>query len=135
MAQPHARDLDLALAGIDALNRRDADALAALSHPRMEIRLSGALGEPVGYDGRDAIAAYLRDQDEHWTSVRIDIDRIHALGSRVLVTGVQSARGRASGIPVRTHLALLMTVARGRITAVHGFRGSAEAVGPQRLAA
>src|SRR6476469_2749833 len=129
MARAHAQGhIEIVSAGIDALNRRDVDALAAMCSAAVEILLPGALGEPVAYNGRDAIAAYVRDQDEHWSAMRVEVDAIHALDSRVLVIGVQTARGRVSGIAVRTHLAMLVTVEDGRIAAVHGFRGPAEAV-------
>ena len=129
------QSIALVRAGIDAFNRRDARALAALSSADLEIHMGGALAVPVTYRGSDGIATYFAEQDEHWAQMSFEVEEIHALGDRVLVIGTQAARGRASGLAVRSHEAVLVTIEAGRATAIHSFRGAAEAVGASALAA
>ena len=129
------RNLALVRAGIDAFNRRDARALAALSSANLEIRMGGALAVPVSYRGRAGIADYFQEQDDHWAYISFEVEEIHALGNRVLVIGTQAARGRASGITVRSHEAVLVTIEAGRATAIQSFRGPGEAVVAAPLAA
>jgi ketosteroid isomerase-like protein len=57
-------NVEIVLRGVAALNRGDPEAFNALCDARFEMRLVGAVGEPVSYVGADGVFQFFRDMGE-----------------------------------------------------------------------
>ncbi len=92
--------VELTKALMDAVNRRDIDALADLTTPDFEWFpvFAARVGGDV-YRGRDGIEAFLGEVDETWEEFRPIPEEYGDLGERVLALGRLRTRGRASGAP------------------------------------
>lgn len=92
--------VELTEALMDAVDRRDIDALAALTasdfewFPVFAARVGGDV-----YRGRDGIEAFLGEIDETWEEFRPIPEQYRDLGECVLALGRLRTRGRASGAP------------------------------------
>lgn len=107
---------------IEAMNRRDAAASVELMHEEGEWRplltAGGELERPV-YRGPEGIVRYWRELDELFDEFDIHVEAIEDLGGGLLLfEGRVLARGRASGVPLDTHLWALWRVRDGKV--LHG---------------
>src|SRR5207244_1347748 len=87
--------------GMEAFNRRDADALAELT--TLDYELLPALAATVergSYRGREGINPYFADLGDTWEVARMFGEEFRDLRDRVLVLGRLQARGRGGGVPV-----------------------------------
>jgi ketosteroid isomerase-like protein len=57
-------NVEIVLRGVAAMNRGDPEAFNALCDARFEMRLVGAVGEPVSYVGADGVFQFFRDMGE-----------------------------------------------------------------------
>ena len=92
-------NVELAREGIDAVNRRDADALVDVCHPDIEFEayFSQVLGGT--FRGHSGMRAYLREVQETFLEFVIEIERIEDRGD--LVVAQMRAHGRGvSGVDV-----------------------------------
>jgi ketosteroid isomerase-like protein len=121
-------NVEIVRAGLEAFNRGDVQALAAISSPEITMQFIGVIDEPVHYGGAGGIVEYFRDQNEHWESFGFEIEDIRAIGERVLAIGTQTARGRASGLEVSSREAILVTVESGLVTSLQGYRDPEQAL-------
>ena len=117
-------DVEVVRRGLDAWARRDEAAVESLTHPDGEWRplltAGGELERPV-YRGRRGFVSYIRDMDELFDEVHVHVGRLDALGAdQVLFEGRVVARGRASGVPLDTHIWALYELRDGKL-----FRGTA----------
>jgi ketosteroid isomerase-like protein len=129
-------NVEIVLRGVGALNREDAEAFMALCDAGFEMRLVGAVGEPVRYVGADGVRQFFRDMSESWADWGFEVERSRDLGEQVLITGRQRGRGRVSGIEVDSPRACVLTVRNGAVTELRYFTEPAEAlkaVGPAGL--
>jgi ketosteroid isomerase-like protein len=129
-------NVEIVLRGVAALNRGDAEAFAALCDAQFEMRLVGAVGEPVRYVGVDGVRQFFRDMGETWADWGFEVDEARDLGEHVLITGRQRGRGRVSGIDVDSPRACVLAVRNGAVTELRYFTEPAEAlraVGPAEL--
>lgn len=87
-------------AAIDAVNRRDADALVALSDPEIEFHayFSDVLG--ATFKGYEGLRAYIREITDSFEAFHIDIDTIEGREGFVVAKLHALGRGRASGADV-----------------------------------
>ena len=92
--------------GIEAMNRRDIDAVLAGMAPeiRFEHRLAALQGSFVGIDG---VGRWFADLAEHFDIWRISCEDIRDLGDRVLALGTIRAIGRESGVETEFPLSIL----------------------------
>jgi len=86
---------------LDAAIRRDYEATLAAIHPEVEWHSPPDIPNPEVAHGRDQYMAVWRDWVDAWDDYRFTPDEIwEAPGETVIVSGVESARGRDSGIDV-----------------------------------
>jgi len=57
-------NVEIVLRRVGALNRGDPEAFSALCDVRFEMRLVGAVGEPVSYVGADGVFQFFGDMGE-----------------------------------------------------------------------
>jgi ketosteroid isomerase-like protein len=120
-------NVEVALRGIEAFNRHDAQALQALCTPDVEwVPLRAAL-EGTSYRGPNAVSQMFADFDESWESLRFDHDEIHDFGDRILITGRLRAMGRATGVDLDTALSVVMRFRDGRLASFRSYTDASEA--------
>jgi ketosteroid isomerase-like protein len=91
------------------------------------------LFEPI-WDGRqtfvgvEAFAAQMREFLEQWDDFRIQADSFEDLGDAVMVTEVQRATGRASGIETKMSFVGLWRFSDGLVTSARWYRDRASAL-------
>ena len=121
-------NVEIVLRGVDAMNRVDAEALIALCDPQFEMRLVGAVGEPVSYVGAEGVFQFFRDMSESWADWGFEVEQARDLGEHVLITGRQRGRGRASGVEVDSPRACVLAFRDGAVTELCYFTEPAEAL-------
>ena len=100
-AGEHSQGERIARAAVDAFNRGDADAFAALVHPDFEFRpllTRSASGEP--YRGPEGARQYVRDS-RAWARTRLVLHEIGDYGDVIVTRGELSleANGRRAQVP------------------------------------
>lgn len=94
------QDVETVKVLMDAVNRRDIDALAGVTTSDFEwFPVFAARVEGDAYRGRQGIEAFLGEVDETWQEFRPVPEEYRDLGDRVLALGRLRTRGRASGAP------------------------------------
>jgi uncharacterized protein len=121
-------NLQIVLRGVAAMNQGDAAGFFAVCDPRFEMRLSGALGEPVSYVGRDGVFQFFRDMGESWADWGLEVEEARELDDLVLITGRQRGRGRASGVEVDSRRACVIALRDGAVTELRYFTEPAQAL-------
>src|SRR3954451_13263093 len=121
-------NVEIVLRGVAALNRGDADAFNALCDARFQMRLIGAVGEPVSYAGPEGVVQFFRDMAESWADWGFEIERTRDLDEHVLITGRQRGRGRVSGVEVDSPRACVLALRDGAVTELRFFIEPAEAL-------
>ena len=113
----------------EAFSRGDyAAALAALApdvewHPPPGI----AIGEEV-FRGRDEVRRGFALWLEAWETHRFEPTEIRGCGDQVLVTGIQTARGRGSGVDVKLQTFHVYKLRDGKVTRMSSFNERAAAL-------
>jgi uncharacterized protein len=120
-------NVEIVLTGVAAMNRGDAESFDALCDAEFEMRLVGAIGEPVRYVGRDGVFEFFRDMGETWAEWGFDVEEARDLDEIVLVVGRQRGRGRVSGVEVDSPRACVVAVRDGAVTELRYFTEPAEA--------
>jgi ketosteroid isomerase-like protein len=123
------------LQALDAVNRRDFDAVLPKYHPEVEIEVSPAilgLGdiEPV-YRGREGYQQFYRDWLPAWgDGFRFKPQELIDLGDSRLVALVKADfRGQGSGVELKGHVSFLWTLDQeGRVIREQNFVNWAEAL-------
>jgi ketosteroid isomerase-like protein len=94
--------------------------------------LSSLGGEATVHRGHDGVREMLRDLNEAFGEIDIEISEIRDLGDRLVAIGRNRARGRGSGAETETPLALVTEVRNGKTISVRGYldpKQALEAVG------
>jgi hypothetical protein len=101
--------------GIEAMNRRDIDAVVLGMDPevRFEHRLAALQGSFVGIDG---VKRWFADLAEHFDTWRISCTDIRELGDRVLALGTIRATGTGSGVETEFPLSIVAQYKDGLLT-------------------
>jgi len=121
-------NVEIVLLGVAAMNRADAEAFIALCDARFEMRLVGAVGEPVRYTGAEGVRQFFRDMSESWAQWGFEVEEARDLDEHVLITGRQRGRGRVSGVEVGSVRACVVAVRNGVVTELHYFIEPADAL-------
>jgi ketosteroid isomerase-like protein len=121
-------NVEIVLCGVAAMNRGDPEAFVALCDARFEMRLVGAVGEPVSYVGADGVFQFFRDMGESWAEWGFEVELARDLGQHVLITGRQRGRGRVSGVEIDSPRACVIAVRDGAVTELRYFIEPAEAL-------
>jgi ketosteroid isomerase-like protein len=117
------------LAHFEAMNRRDADATAAIvdmCDPEVEWRTE-LIGTPV-YRGHDGIRQALQDIDLAWEFWRSEPTEILEGNDKVFFATHATARARGTGIPVEADLYYVAHFRRDKVIRFDGFRDRSKAL-------
>jgi ketosteroid isomerase-like protein len=103
---------------IDAYNRRDADAFAKEFDPAVEWRpltqvMFGA--ESTVYRGHEGVRTFMREVDEAFADIQVELREIRDLGERIVAIGHLRARGQASGAEAESAIAWVADFKRGKV--------------------
>jgi ketosteroid isomerase-like protein len=114
---------------MDAVNRRDIDALAGVTTSDLEwFPVFAARVEGDVYRGRAGIEAFLGEVDEIWEEFRPQPEEYRDLGDRVIGLGRLRTRGRASGVPIDAPWGGVYDVRGGRISRIRTYLDHGEAL-------
>ena len=101
---------------LEAFNRRDEDAMIALSHPEIEFVPITAAMEGRVYCSPEETRDFLRSIELDWEVFEAQPQEYYDLGDRGLALGTWHARGRGSGLELRSQPgAWLATIRDGLI--------------------
>ena len=95
-----SHNIEMVRALLDAVNRRDADAMISRIQPDYEFVPIMAALEGRTYIGADGVRQWLDDMKDHWELFETWPQEFHDLGDRVIAFGHWRARGRTSGVEV-----------------------------------
>jgi ketosteroid isomerase-like protein len=117
--------------GLDAGNRGDVDALLDELHP--EIEWHSALhvlmgGEQTVFRGHQGVRKMLRDLNETFAEIRIEMSEFRDLGDGVVAIGCTRNRGKASGAETETPLALVTEIRDGKTITIRAYLDREEAL-------
>ena len=115
---------------MDAVNRRDIDAFAAVrTTPDFEwFSVFAARVEGDVYRGREGIEAFLGEVDQTWEDFRPSPEEYRDLGDRVLGLGRLRTRGRASGVAIDEPWGGVYDLRDGRVSRICTFLDHGEAL-------
>ena len=123
-------DIDTIRGGLEALNRRDVEAMLAALHDDVELVPVRAVLDGSVYRGHEGLRQWLADMGEDWDEFRIDSDEVRALGDgRILVLGRFHARGRTSGVVLDQPAAWVCEMAAGKVARMRFFPDADAALG------
>jgi ketosteroid isomerase-like protein len=121
-------NVELVQRQIEALNRRDFDALRALGHPEVEVDWSASRGlEPRVYRGWDEVMGFFQNLFESFERIHVKPDRFIDAGDSVVVPYSAEARGR-HGVDTVARSALVYEVRGGRVARVCLYQETAQAL-------
>jgi ketosteroid isomerase-like protein len=110
--------------GLEAGNRGDVETLLEELDPEVEWHnalLALLRGEQAVFRGHDGVREMIRDLNEAFDEIHIEISEIRDLGDRLVAIGRTRARGKGSGVPTETPLALLTEVKNGKTISIRGY--------------
>jgi ketosteroid isomerase-like protein len=110
--------------GLEAGNRGDVEMLLEELDPEVEWHsaLHALLGgEQTVFRGHDGVREMLRDLNEAFGEVQIEISEIRDLGDGLIAIGRTRTRGKASGAETETPLALVTEVKNGRTISIRAY--------------
>jgi ketosteroid isomerase-like protein len=122
-------NMERLLSRIDAVNRRDAGAIAAIvdmCDPEVEWRTE-LIGTPV-YRGHDGVPQALHDVDKAWEFWRTEPTKAVESDDKVFLATHATARARGTGIPVEADLFYVAYFRRGKIIRFDGFTDRSRAL-------
>ena len=102
-------NVDQVRTGFDAFNRQDFDAVADMLDPEVEWDASEQFDGRI-YRGREGFREYVADVYRYWDYWRLEIDKCHDVGDRVLVIGWVHAQNTRHQLPVKIRVAWVWTL-------------------------
>jgi ketosteroid isomerase-like protein len=109
-------NVEIAQKILDAVNRRDPEAILPYADPGNEVHspnISGAEG--TIYRGHHGVRDWIAETDAAFNELRFEPEGFRALGDDVLTIGRLYARGRESGVEIDSLSAWLGTFRDGRM--------------------
>jgi ketosteroid isomerase-like protein len=105
------------MAMLEAANRRDLDAAAALVDPSFVGEVPSSMSvEPDVYEGHDGMRRYFESFWEIVDRLTFEFDAFEEVGSWTLASGHARSFGRGSGLPVDGAIALSAQSRDGKLT-------------------
>jgi ketosteroid isomerase-like protein len=120
-------ELEMIRRSMEAFNRRDAEAMVAVTHPDSEMFPFRAQLEGQPYCGHEGIRQFIRDMYEDWSSFEVNIDEFQELRERVLGIGRIAGVSRGSGVAVSGEAGFLFEFRDGLIYRVMSYSDPDEA--------
>jgi ketosteroid isomerase-like protein len=105
---------------IDAYNRRDAEGLAALMSPDVDLRPPVTELWGIAYRGHDGIRRWMADVEDSFVHAQIVPIELEDLGGLVLALTTFEVKGGESQLEFDSELGLLCEIADGRIVSWRG---------------
>jgi ketosteroid isomerase-like protein len=93
-----------------ALNRGDAQALAALCAPDFRLDMSDRVLNPEVYSGHDGIRRFVAEVHEVWDTFTWELTEVTEAGDAVLALVHSVGRGRGSGLDIDRNSAMLWQI-------------------------
>lgn len=122
-------NLELAKQVMAALTRRDLETVLALADPDVEWHAFFAeLGEGGVYRGEDGARQWLRDLEDAWETISVEVHDGMAVGDIVLLVGCLRYRGKASGVESEASAGWMLKFRDGKVTRFRAFRDPAHAI-------
>jgi ketosteroid isomerase-like protein len=121
-------NVEVAKRAIDAFNRRDVAAFAALTTPDFEWSPSMVAIESEIFLGREGIEKYFASLENAWEKFHILPDRFRELADLVVMLGRLEGRGKGSGVPVDASLGMVFDLRGGMISRIRGYLDHGEAL-------
>ena len=115
--------------GIDAINRRDIEALIEELHPDVEWHdVFGLMlgGEARMYRGHDGVRELFRDLYDAFAETNSEYSDIRDSGDRIVAIGLLRVRGNESGAVTESELGTICRFENGKVTFVRTFLDSGE---------
>jgi ketosteroid isomerase-like protein len=107
--------------GLDAYNRGDVEALLETADPDIEFVPLRSLVVGGSYHGHEGIRQFFEDLDEEWEKRFIHLDEFREHGDTVLLLGEFQAKGRASGVEMRSPVAWLFELRDGKVVRMQAY--------------
>jgi len=116
---------------IDAYNRRDVEGVLEVHDAGVEWH--AALQEMIGgeaavYRGHKGLRELVRDLDEAFSELQIEITQIRDLGDRLVAVGHLRGCGKESGAEVESPIGYLLDLTDGKVTRVRSYLDPQEAL-------
>jgi ketosteroid isomerase-like protein len=122
-------DVRLVLGVLEAVNRRDIEAVLSAHSPDAQMAtLTSAFVQGRGYEGHAGIRDYFSSLVDVWDDLTLSADEATDLDGHVLVRGRWRSRGKGSGAEVESPAAWLFTVTGGKIVESQAFRDTEDAL-------
>ena len=125
-------NVETALRGLDALNRRDVQAAIQVADPEIELRPE-LIGTPV-YRGHDGIRQWLRDVETAWESFQLEPVETRERDDEIFLAARATGRGRTTGADVEAWLFYVITFREGKVVQILGFTDGDKALEAAELA-
>jgi ketosteroid isomerase-like protein len=94
----------------DALNRGDAEGLAALCAPDFRLDMSDRVFNPEVYAGHDGIRRFMAEVHEVWETFTWELTEVKETDDVVLALVHSVGRARGSGLDIDRHSAMLWRI-------------------------
>lgn len=122
-------NVELAHQLVEAVARQDLSRLIELTDPEVEWHsFIAQLQEGGAYRGHDGIRQYVKDLNDAFEFLRLEIDQTLAVGAVVLVVGRLHYRGQGSGVASESLSGYMLKVRRGRAVFLRTFSEPEEAI-------
>ena len=109
-------NVDVVRRCIDAISQRDGATLTELSTPDVTVRPLRAALEDTVYRGREGIDQWMRDIDETWAELTVDIQEISEPETDTVVAkAMLYGRGHGSKVPTQMPVELVAELRDGLV--------------------
>jgi ketosteroid isomerase-like protein len=120
--------VELARKLLSVLGERDAERLIGLSDPDVEWHSFFTLGEGGVYRGHDGTRRYMRELEDAFEIVDVEIDDAIGVDDVALLVGRIHFRGKGSGVESRAPAGWTLKFRDGKVLRFRAFREPAQAL-------
>jgi ketosteroid isomerase-like protein len=106
----------------DALNRGDAEGLAALCAPEFRLDMSDRVFNPEVYSGHDGIRRFMAEVHDVWETFTWEPTEVKETGDVVLALVHSVGHARGSGLDIDRRSGMLWRIREGTLLALTFFR-------------
>ena len=124
-------NIDAFKRGLEAGNRGDVETLLGILDPEVEWHsaLHALLGgEQMVFRGHDGVREMLRDLNDAFDEIQIEISEIRDLGDRLVAIGHTRNRGRESGAETESPIAFVVEFKDGKAISLRAYLDPDEAL-------